>query len=419
MKYLFLDTNVYIHYNDFEQIDWKELFNDDVSIVIPPIIMREIDSLKDRDNNARRKVKAKKIASKISDYLLYEKKGKFSVLTCKGPHPTLYDMYSYDRAVNDDVFLLSVLQFKEEQGFEVCVVAADNPALVKAKELGLPFYQMGDEFKLKEEQTEEQKEIKELKATLAKYENRKPCPRLLFKDQTSLLKIKRPNTFLLQEEILTRLKEMRNDVPYKEYVPNNEKYTNLISMSTFMSEEKVRNYNNEVDLYYAEYEKYIQKTLCYDFLNSCMYKLEFLVGNGEGTSPTGNLYIELTFPDNISLYSNKNWKHISEEIPIKPNYSSFYQIGQSSREFEKLLAIASNKGRFPHSEHKVWNLKTKADNFYKIQETTISQRLCRMLDMSDLYINLKEVDNFQINYMIIDTELIEPVNGVINLLVED
>ena len=49
MKYLFLDTNVYLHYIDFEQIDWKKLIDSDFTIVVPPIVIREID--KHKDNN--------------------------------------------------------------------------------------------------------------------------------------------------------------------------------------------------------------------------------------------------------------------------------------------------------------------------------------------------------------------------------
>lgn len=74
MKYLFLDTNVYLHYMDFEQIDWKSLVcnGDDFTIVVPLIVIREIDKQKD---SSRGKIqgRAKKTSEKFGDYFLNNK----------------------------------------------------------------------------------------------------------------------------------------------------------------------------------------------------------------------------------------------------------------------------------------------------------------------------------------------------------
>ena len=228
MKYLFLDTNIYIHYNDFEEIDWKSIFNDDVSIVFPPIIMREIDEQKDHGSNARKKKKAKVIASKITDYLIFEKKAKFPVLSCKGPDPSLYEKYSFDRAVNDDVFLLSALQFKEEKDVDVFIVAADNPVLYKAKDLGLAFHILDDQFKLKEEPTDEEKEIAELKKRLKLYEDRKSEPSLRFKASNDiLLKIKRPEVISYNNYIQDLVDKEAMEYPHWKFTADsNDIYKN-------------------------------------------------------------------------------------------------------------------------------------------------------------------------------------------------
>ena len=38
MKYLFLDTNIFLHYSSFETIPWKEIVGDDFTIVVVPIV---------------------------------------------------------------------------------------------------------------------------------------------------------------------------------------------------------------------------------------------------------------------------------------------------------------------------------------------------------------------------------------------
>ena len=48
MKYLLLDTNIYLHYIDFEQIDWGTIIGDkEYEIVVPYTVIKEIDKYKD------------------------------------------------------------------------------------------------------------------------------------------------------------------------------------------------------------------------------------------------------------------------------------------------------------------------------------------------------------------------------------
>ena len=60
MKYLFLDTNIYLHYLDIEQIKWKDIIEDsDFTIVVPRVVLREIDKHKDQSRGKIQK-RAKK-----------------------------------------------------------------------------------------------------------------------------------------------------------------------------------------------------------------------------------------------------------------------------------------------------------------------------------------------------------------------
>ena len=70
MKYLFLDTNIYLHYIDVEQINWDKIVGDtSITIVVPRITIREIDQHKDQ---SRRKIqkRAKVISAKFAQGFL-------------------------------------------------------------------------------------------------------------------------------------------------------------------------------------------------------------------------------------------------------------------------------------------------------------------------------------------------------------
>ena len=53
MKYVFLDTNVFLQFKDFEQIPWGELIGDnDFAIVVSDVVSREIDKHEDSARGA-------------------------------------------------------------------------------------------------------------------------------------------------------------------------------------------------------------------------------------------------------------------------------------------------------------------------------------------------------------------------------
>lgn len=75
MKYLFLDTNIYLHFKDVEGIDWKSLVTggEDFTIVVPPIVREEINEKKD---HTRGKIqhRAKKFSQNLLIYFSKKRK---------------------------------------------------------------------------------------------------------------------------------------------------------------------------------------------------------------------------------------------------------------------------------------------------------------------------------------------------------
>jgi predicted ribonuclease YlaK len=113
MKYLFLDTNVFLHYIDIEQINWKHLITngEDFTIVIPAIVFREIDKIKDSGSGKVQK-RAKKISSKIGDIFLENKNLNFPIIKCNDPLSNQFDEMKFNKWINDDWIILCILQFK-------------------------------------------------------------------------------------------------------------------------------------------------------------------------------------------------------------------------------------------------------------------------------------------------------------------
>ena len=61
MKYIFLDTNIFIHFQFYEQISWQEIVGDEYKLIIAPIVLDELDKHKTNPN--------KKIAGRVKSIL--------------------------------------------------------------------------------------------------------------------------------------------------------------------------------------------------------------------------------------------------------------------------------------------------------------------------------------------------------------
>lgn len=84
MKYLFLDTNIFLHFQYFEQIPWGNLVDDtEFKIIESDIVAWEIDKHKDGSRGKIQK-KAKVISKLLGDVFLGDKNFSISLGYCMG-----------------------------------------------------------------------------------------------------------------------------------------------------------------------------------------------------------------------------------------------------------------------------------------------------------------------------------------------
>ena len=167
MKYLFLDTNIFLHYRHFEDIPWKTVVCDDFTLVVAPIVLDELDKHKDREKGKIQK-RAKKISSLLYEVLMNGKECKVPVLYCKEPVPTKEDAEKMDLSTNDNRLILSALK----SGYiisDIVIVSGDKGIQFRAASNGLAHILLPDTYRLSPEKTDEEKEIERLKEELKSY----------------------------------------------------------------------------------------------------------------------------------------------------------------------------------------------------------------------------------------------------------
>lgn len=420
MKYLFLDTNIFLHFINIEQIPWDNLVDDtEFKIIVSDIVAGEIDKHKD---GARGKIqkKAKVISKLFGDVFLEGKKLSISLDYCMSCPEKLPDEVraKFNPSSQDDQILMGILasDYPKEN---VVVVSYDNPILIKAKANGLHFFKMQDEFLLKEELSEDEKELERCKKEIAAYKNRMSKPVLLLNKEKTCLKIKRSPMLDVEKELAKHMQIIRSQHPYIE-LPSITKdttpFSSVFEGCSIIDTDGVKNYNSYLDFYYDREEKYYRTLLEKKMFDERMFELSFSLGN-EGTDETGNVNVFVKFPNEIKLYNNESNMKVDVDKPQLPSpYRPFYdpRLNEALRN----LSPASN----PRVGYiNMWNLDadiSKKDFAYKASHVNhhVVHNLC---DGGVLYIDKENCGNFKIEYYIIDSKHVDSINGVINVVIEE
>lgn len=418
MKYLVLDTNVYLHYKDFEEIPWKSYFDDDVVVCVPMKVLTEIDKHKDQGRGKIQK-RAKKLSSRFSEIFLQGDTPKVPIEEMKNPPASAFNDEQFNKEINDDWIILSALCSKHIND-DIVIVSSDNGILLKAKNNGLGFFKMPDDLLLKEELSDEEKEIKKLKEQLFKYENRQPKPVIEFKDQTNVLTIIRPSYIDVKKELEIYKEQLKTNYSYQPI--NNglrediDYLTGMIQNQIYSTVEQRKEYNKELDEFFKKKERLKEAQLYSHFFDQYFFEIELWVSN-VGTSSLEDTAIFITFPDDVPIYGEKSKKKFELEDPfipvLKTNRTDYYS---------KLVPGYYSIG--PKSETKIieiWDDEKKRDQQeVKYGLKRLLHNMRRPLNTSDkIYINIAKCGNFTINWTVIDSELIEPVQGKLHVIIRD
>ena len=396
------------------------IFNDNICIVIPPKVQREIDKLKDQSTSPKKRKKAKQASAKIADYLLNDKSGKYQVKTCKDPRASEFDEDIFNKDVADNWILLSAIRLKNEENIEVILVAADNGILVKAKQVGLNYYQMPDKYKLKEELSDEEKEINNLKAELDKYKNRLPKPCITFANEQERIVFKKPSKRIVEEELKLYMDNLKMENPFQIYKEiDTYNLSGILSLNSMLyTEKQVKKYNIELEEYFKECERYQRFVIQKNILDERFKEITFELHN-KGTAQTGDMNIFIRFPHDIKIYDEHCKIKKDREEPIKPEL----RFGGLDRELLKSMRFNEWVDPFRGTgipQIYCWNVEDALDiNEFKFIQGKLNHGIGKPLTRENsLYIDTGANASFSVDWFIADSKLVSGVQGSLNIIIQ-
>lgn len=183
--FVFLDTNIFLEYQEFTQIDWRTVTGrQEVCLVVTRINMQELDDFKYDPKSQRRQRRSRKISKKILDIL--QASGNLETEIPERPGVSLRYLTSFPNTENfpelrqnnnDDQMIASILEFKtsnpEIKTESIVLITADSGPQLLALHYTIPSIRLDDKFQLQPEPNQIEKRLKKLEEEFTEL-NQKP-----------------------------------------------------------------------------------------------------------------------------------------------------------------------------------------------------------------------------------------------------
>lgn len=413
MTYLFLDTNSYLQFQDFEFINWGQICNDhNFIIAVTGIAIREIDKHKDSSRGKLQK-RAKKIGKKINQVLRGKIQSKINILYVGDPNLDTFSSPLFNKDINDDWLVHTVKDFEAECNRKV-IISNDFNVYSRALSFNIETIEIPDKYLLPSETTDEERKIKELEERLKLFTNSVSNPQLSFFGGVSELILNMselPNFDKRRDEILTSLK---SKYPRKE-LPSKSIYIGLLAipdLSCFsMTQEDVDNYNNSLPEFYEKESRYLYCKDVIDNVNARIIPLRFEICN-TGHATTGAITIELSFSENAHVLTDDNRANYKFDRIDTPEFTTKFA---RQLKFPKLSSLQHDNILYS------WNV---AENYLKdiyvfelCRPVLHNVRAVEIIE-NEFYISVANPQSFEIKWTIADSSLPEKISGTLKVIVK-
>ena len=337
---LFLDTMIWLHYVQIDDLDWTRVVSGSGPpvIVVPRITAQELDHHKDRHKNSKVKARARrwlKAFGAVSGGTGQQfKNGTALELYLK--YPTV-DMRSLglNPAVNDDVLLASVYEYQRNNSQEqIFLVTADTTPQLLAKELGIRCIEIDEALRLKEDADPTERELIEVRAELDRLKGARPSLTVGFEsggatESFITLQLSQPPPFA-EAYAASQLAKERKRYP-KRGLPS-DPIERMLANPLNASDADYRRYNEEVDHYLEAFPLFLKDCYRVDCLARLGTEVRLSLKN-DGTSPAEYVDVELVLPKPCAAFEEKPEP---PEAPSEPRVPNDLFGGASAMQFRSL-----------------------------------------------------------------------------------
>jgi predicted ribonuclease YlaK len=222
---IYIDTNVFLHYQPFDQIDWLEVSkSDSVVLVIPPVTIRELNHHKDSHPRVHIKKRASEAIRRLTRLFDSGQNAKFgnNVAVLFEDRDPVIDFTANHLSPNiqDDQLIASMIMDRQESPDGHLILITSDLGLTlsaKAGRHGIDTIRMPEKLRLADESDQNENKIKQLEQQVRELSIRVPKLSLSYKDETQHSVFTLSKAIVLsQADIEQKISELKGKYPKRE-----------------------------------------------------------------------------------------------------------------------------------------------------------------------------------------------------------
>jgi hypothetical protein len=335
--YVFPDTQNFLHYKSFEQIDLPGLLGfESVVLVIAPIVLRELNDQSDSHKNPKIRKRAAAAIRKLGGWAdvggpARVRKGVSLVFQATEPVDVDFVAEQLDPQVNDDRLLASFIAHRNDNPtLKATLLTSDVGLRIKAQMRKFEIFRLPDDAKLPDDPDPQEAENKELRSKLQAYTNASPSLKLVFTSESSLLEVDiAEGVFLSPNEIQSLIKRESLRVP-RFFVKTGTITSLELREGKYLEPKEAQRRNRLIDIYLRDYRKYLIASVEHENRQRRQFEVPLMLVN-DGGKPADDVDIVLSFPEMINVFVRIRAVPQNPERPSAPEWNAQPVVSEVSK----------------------------------------------------------------------------------------
>lgn len=443
-KTIYLDTNIFLHYQPFNQVNWLEIVKaESATIVIPPITVRELNRHKDLHPRPQIKKRAGETIKRLSGLLdvgITTKITEEVFVTFEDRDPIIdYAAHQLNFNVQDDQLIASILVNRLEAPSEHIVLVTSDLGLAlvtKAGRQGISTQKMPENLRIADEPDPNESKVKQLEQQIREMNSRVPNLSLVYEDGEQHTTIKLPFPLSIeQSEVEKNIDALKSKFPKRKKkevkdlsdLPKNAieraSIVGAASIRSMIPQEEFERYNNEVEQYIPAYRNFIASKLEFENQQRRMVKLDIALAN-DGTAPAEDIDIYMHFPDGFQLLEEGELPSPPQppDSPVEPMTEIQRMSNSMNHRFQIPTSMLFNPSDIsPSLPSNVSSPVIKRVNSYDVHVHVqkIKHNLQEFLDpLFVIFDKYESANSFAIDYSILAANLPHEVTGNLHIVIQ-
>lgn len=424
-SYCFIDTNSFLHYRMFTDINWNKVTNSSsVLLIVCPAVLRELDQKKFSEYDINIRNRSQQVISKMSKMVtsnkIYKIKKNLDLMFISSEPSIDWEKEGLSSQIPDDRIIASILE--QKNNFKnIILVSSDIGLTLKVSNKGIKCISLPDEYQLNIKKDKKQKEIETLRNKIAFLENRLPILKL------KILADNEPADFIkitinrvtnpLKDELMKKVRVIKDELKYKPA----QKFGILTDLLLYTKDE-IERYEKDLDKYTEDMLKYYQEEYKFKEIQSRLIELKFVIIN-VGNQPAEDIEIFTNFPEGFVMFSEDELpkKPKEPEKPIPPrstmemlsNISNIHITAFPNLSMSSVDNVGKNRNLSSGPE-------IRKTNSYEVRYRINKLKHGIQEYLKPVYVLFESiglVKSFKISYSILADNLPEPSNGNLNIVI--